>query len=85
MNFKHAMGAEVKDVVTGFKGVITARVEYVTGCRQYLVNPRKLDKDGKPAGSIYYDEDRLVVTGRGLNKIMVDNPGGPQADEPRRK
>ena len=60
MLFKHEMGSKVKEVVTGFEGIITGRTEYITGCRQYLVTSQEC-KAGKTAQSIWYDEDRLVV------------------------
>lgn len=70
--FKIKMGAKVKDSVTDFRGVVTARAEYLTGCRQYLVQP-KADK-GKFVEGNWFDEDRL------LDSIPKKrNNGGPQS------
>lgn len=30
--FRLELGLEVKDIVTGFRGIITGRCEYLTGC-----------------------------------------------------
>lgn len=44
--WRFRLGEKVRDGVTGFKGVITARVEYLNGCLQYCVEP-KVGKEGK--------------------------------------
>jgi len=45
--FKYELGQGVKDIVSGFCGVVTARIEYLTGCGQYALSPTKLSKEGK--------------------------------------
>ena len=37
MDFK--LGIKAKDSITGFQGVITGKVSYLTGCDQYLLAP----------------------------------------------
>ena len=58
---KPKLGMTVKDVVTGFKGIVTGRVEYLTGCTQYLVQP-PVKKDGDCVDARWIDEDRLENT-----------------------
>lgn len=41
------LGVRVRDMVTGFEGIVVARVEFLNGCIQYMVKPNKLGKDGK--------------------------------------
>ncbi len=60
------LGMSVKDRVTGFKGIVTARVEYLNGCVQYLVKP-KVNKEGKFMDSEWIDNQQLQVTGRGIS------------------
>lgn len=55
---KLILGVTAKDVVTGFKGIVTAHVEYLTGCTQYLVQP-PVKKDGGYTDNKWFDEDRL--------------------------
>ena len=43
------LGHKVKDIITGYKGTVIGRAEYVTGCVQLCVVP-PVDKDGKPPG-----------------------------------
>ena len=45
--FKHKLGDELKCKITGFKGVIVSRMEWMTGCNRYglqdedLIEPTK--------------------------------------------
>ena len=49
--FKIEMNTKVKDNITGFAGVVTARFEYCTGCRQCAnICPGQKKVDGKPTG-----------------------------------
>jgi hypothetical protein len=54
-------GQKVKDLVTGFEGIVTGRVEYLTGCNQVLVTPRVKD-GGDAIEARWFDEDRVEVT-----------------------
>jgi len=76
--FKFSNGAQVKDKITGFKGTITARYDYITGCRQYNV-VAKASKDGT-VKSMCLDEDRLVRAGK-TRSIETKTSGGPQDHE----
>lgn len=55
-----ALGSEVRDTITGFTGIVTARTSYITGCDRYSVQP-PLDKDGKYRESYAFDEPLLEV------------------------
>lgn len=74
--FKFELGDAVKDVVTGFSGIVTGRCEYITGCKQYSVTSRKLQAGDTKAG--WFDEDRIVTTKASKVKIDVKANGGPQ-------
>lgn len=43
--FTFELGSKVKDLINGFEGVVTARLEFLTGCNQYCVNPSSLTSD----------------------------------------
>jgi len=81
--FLIAMGDELTDRLSGFGGVVTARAEYSTGCRQYLLQPCS-DDPRKYAEPHWFDEDRLTAA------AAEDSPadsvlGGPAIHEaPRR-
>ncbi len=81
MQFKYENGQQAKDRITGFKGTITSRCDYMTGCVQYLLSP-KIGKDGAAVDSVWFDEDRLDVKVAGAVKLKVAASGGTQRDAP---
>ena len=85
MKTKIELGNIVKDVVTGFKGVAVARVEYLNGCIQIGVKPKVL-KPGTYPETEYIDIQQLKTT-KELIKIGWKTPelekGGPQSDCPK--
>jgi len=68
------LGQKVKDMITGFEGIVTAKIEYLNGCLQFYVVP----KAGKPtAGEAqtfpkgkYLDFEQLKVIGKGKIKLQ---------------
>lgn len=64
------LGLTVKDRITGFQGVVTGYVTYLSGCNQCLVVPR-VGKDGKKIEGEWFDEQRLVTLSHA--RIVLDN------------
>ena len=52
------MGDKVRDTITGFKGKIVARCQYINGCDQCLVKPGVGDDGKMPAGE-WIDDQQL--------------------------
>ena len=77
---KEVLGTEVKDRVTGFQGIATGYVSYLTGCDQILITP-KVDKEGKLIEANWYDINRVdsVEDGR---KVNVDTSKEQGPDKP---
>jgi hypothetical protein len=75
------LGNQVKDVVSGFKGIVVALIEYINGCDQCCVQP-PVDKEGKIPDAQYFDYKRLKIIGKSIQLPMEDT-GGPQRDVPR--
>ena len=75
--FKFELGVKVKDVVTGFSGVVMSRTQHLTQCNQYGISPAELTKEGKRPDWEWFDENRLIETGG--KKIVLPNQdrGGP--------
>jgi len=79
--FKFQLGEILKDKVTGFIGVVLGRTEYATGCIQYGLINRNLNKDGELPNWQWLDQVRLVSTGKKV-KIQKDDSGpAPAAPE----
>lgn len=84
------LGDEVRDKVTGYTGIATARFEYLTGCVRYEVQPRGLH-EGKLHEAYVFDEGRLEMVGGGIHpdQVAAAATGGPhptpvQPSAPRR-
>lgn len=54
------LGDKVKDEITGFEGIVTGACHYISGCDQYLLQP-KVKEDGTKVDGCWFDVDRLVV------------------------
>lgn len=78
--FLFNLGDEVIETVTGYKGFIIYRVEYLTGCNQYGLQP-PMKKDGTVPDARQVDENRLKLTGKKYSlpaqKPIKVAPGGP--------
>jgi hypothetical protein len=73
--FEFTPGDKVKEKVTGFTGVITGAVFYLTGCNQFLVVAKS--KHNKEAIATWYDGPRLT-----LLKRQVIEPEDVQGKDP---
>lgn len=70
------LGDKVRDKVTGFTGIATARIEYLHGCVQIEIMP-PVDKDGKKVDGIWIDDPRLESIKDDAVKIKPKSTGGP--------
>lgn len=82
--FKFDLGQEAMDKVTGFKGIILGRIEYLFGCNQYGLVP-KVNKEGKIGDTNWFDEGRIEIIGKGIlpKEVKVEKNGGINRDCPR--
>lgn len=87
------LGDEVRDKISGFTGIATARLEYLNGCVRWQVTTQILH-DSKPIDGQYFDEEQLEVVkdaahvGIGFTKkereLAMGGSGGDRANPPRR-
>lgn len=77
------LGWKVKDKITGFSGVATGYITYITGCSQYGIVPES--KDGKYPDVIYIDKQRLEVVGKKpvVNMELIDSGAEFMCDSPK--
>lgn len=52
-------GSTVSDKITGFSGIVIGKSSYITGCDQYLIQPKI--KDGSFVEGRWIDEGRLEL------------------------
>jgi hypothetical protein len=67
-------GDEAKDIVTGFRGIITARTTWLHGCDRISITPNKLGSDGLPVKEQSFDEQRVEIIKRGKVKSTLPTP-----------
>ncbi len=83
--FKFELGEVLKDVVTGFEGVVMGRTQYYTQCNHYGLLPQRLDKDKKEPEWGWFDETRLVRAKKKAVMLKVERPtSGPFPNAPGR-
>lgn len=76
-----SVGDEVQDKVSGFKGIVTARTEYINGCTRLGVQgASKNNAQSEPA---WIDEPQVKLLKRGVVKIGRQETGGPRPDAVR--
>jgi hypothetical protein len=80
--FKYGLGWKVRDIVTGYSGIITSRSQWLTGCNTYGILQQEL-KDFKPVEAQWFDETRLEIINDNnvlefKEKEIKKEPGGPQ-------
>lgn len=56
--FEFELKTKVKDLITGYTGIVTGRLEYISGSRRYLVET--ITGTGNTAEN-WFDESRLEV------------------------
>lgn len=85
------MGFEAQDVVTGLAGIVTGHAKYITGCDQYLIQPKGLKLEGNPISNDapllpvnevkeprWIDEGRLIL----LSETAIIDPESLQSEQP---
>jgi hypothetical protein len=77
---KITLGSKVRDTITGFEGIATARAEYLSGCVRILVQPYGLTKDGKMFEGEWIDQGLLEAV-KAEKENATDVTGGPVSNE----
>jgi len=84
----HSLGDEIKDKITGFKGILIHYTEYLFGDPRVEIIPKVL-KDGKIPDGIFISDSRIDVVKKGkIQKPEVIEttklnrpPGGPSREK----
>lgn len=78
------LGDEVRDTISGFRGVVVSKHYYLQGCCRVSVQP-KVNKEGKLPGSETFDEPLLKLIEKGNLILDISQPGGPEKYMPKPK
>jgi len=79
------LGDYVKDIITGFRGVVVAKALWLTGCNRLGLIPTET-KDGTIPDPVWIDEELVEVIER--ERFSVDEirgSSGPCCDDSRPK
>jgi hypothetical protein len=82
MDWRVGLGDQIRDQISGLRGVCTARIEYLYGCQQVSLSPNE-HKDGKVADSSWLDESRVEIVADSARVVPVGvtdgRDGGPSS------
>lgn len=88
-----SLGQHVQDILTGFEGIASTRVEYINGCVYFDVTPKAQEAKGKLTPSItqegklpsahIFDHKRLKLVGAGLTSTERPQTGEPLVQKER--
>lgn len=78
------LGQEARDKITGFKGILIGRADYLFGCSQYAITP-KANEAGETKDTQWFDEGRIEIIGPGITpeEVRAEVNGGPNRDAPK--
>ncbi len=79
------LGDTVKDQITGFSGVATARCLYLYGCERIMITSQKLTKEKNEPQSEWFDAAGVVKIGKCVKDEVKVPTGGPNRHEPIRR
>jgi len=78
VDFKFENGNEVRDIVSGFTGIIDCSSLWLNGCRRYSIQPKMKEGDSNKPESLWMDEETLELISDGVVKsITPTKTGGP--------
>lgn len=75
---------QVRNVISGFEGIITGKCEYINGCVQFLVQPR-VDKEGNHRNAKWIDDAELEMVKANATDVGSSTAGvvgGTHPDAP---
>ena len=81
---KIQLGDVARDTITGFKGTVIARTQWLTGCERLTLQPL-VDKEGKVPDCVSFDEPTCVlVKSRNPAAPPKSTTGGPRPEPVKR-
>lgn len=80
-DFKFNVGDEAKDKITGFKGIVISRSQWLNSCNTYGLQSKTLH-DGAPIRKEYFDEPQLEMVAEKVHEQKADT-GGPTESIPQ--
>ncbi len=77
------LGNEVECRITGFRGTVTGRCEYINGYVQFLIKPKmKKGKEEKYPDGNWIDREHLRFIGKGILLNAEQKERGGESESP---
>ena len=73
------LGRQYEDKVSGFKGIATARYEFLNKCVRIQLTGR-VTEEGKEPKELVFDQEQLVEIGEGVTTEAKPTGGGHMQD-----
>lgn len=70
---KYGMGDTLKDIVSGYEGIVMVIALYSTGCLHYGLAPNKVKDDNSLGNWEWLDQSRLVLVETKTIKFAIEN------------
>lgn len=73
------LGMKVKDMVSGFQGIITGKVYWLNGCERVLISPDTVKQDGGIMEGEWFDVQQVSVIepDTHVRRACYKKTGGP--------
>lgn len=79
------LGDRVRDRISGFEGIVSAKSEYLNGCVRILVDPESLEDSGKLIKGAWFDDVQIELVEKSVLEIEGRPNGGPSRSDPSRE
>jgi hypothetical protein len=73
------LGDIVKDSITGLKGTVIAKTEWLNGCWRIIIQPNEI-KEGRPVDPSTFDVEQLVMVKAKNVAMPAKRTGGDRPD-----
>ena len=55
------LGVRARDILSGFEGIVTGRLEHLFRSQKIEIEPEGLDDNGRPKEPVWFEESRCEV------------------------
>ena len=77
---KFELGQKVRDVISGYDGIVTAITQWYNGCVRYRLEPDHLNEKGELIEDQTFDEEQLEEVKVPKIKVPTEPTGGGRID-----
>ena len=72
------LGKNYRDMVSGFEGICTGIVDWLYGCRQFILSPKAENTSKKESSSLFFEKQLEYLDDGIVDKVEVPVVGEPK-------